>query len=305
MFLPMSQAFSLSKKIADAMEALISPDERCRGFLRHADAVVRSYKALLPDERAAPFLKPVASFQVVADAIRNHLGPADISAIATQIEALLDANIEGVAITAPIRHAGDTEGMVDLSAVDFKKVGKLFTQRPHTAAHELRVKVERKVRDIAAQNPTRLHPVEKLEKLVDAYNASTIDAQQFFEKLKALIAEMEEEQRRAAREELSEEELAIFDLLTKPEPKLTKTQTAQVKKIARDLLRKLKEHELVFQWHQRQQTRGAVHSAIRVELNELPEEPYPQELWDQKVEATWQFIFSHYSGPEGGIAFVH
>jgi hypothetical protein len=54
-----------------------------------------------------------ASFQVVADAIRNHAGPADISVISAQIEALLDANIEGVAITAPIRISGGTEGMVD------------------------------------------------------------------------------------------------------------------------------------------------------------------------------------------------
>jgi type I restriction enzyme R subunit len=133
---------------------------------------------------------------------------------------------------------------------------------------------------------------------VDAYNASTIDAQQFFEKLKALIAEMEEEQRRAAREELTEEELAIFDLLTRPEPKLTKDQEIQVKKVARDLLRKLMEQELVFQWRQRQQTRAAVHSAIRVELNALPDQPCPQELWDEKVEITWQFVFSHYPGPE-------
>jgi len=96
--------------------------------------------------------------------------------------------------------------------------------------------------------------------------------------------------------------LAIFDLLIKPEPKLTKDEETQVKKVARDLLRKLKEHELVFQWRQRQQTRAAVRAAIRIELNELPEEPYPQELWDEKVEMTWQFVFNHYPGPSGVCA---
>jgi type I restriction enzyme R subunit len=296
--------FQRVQKIADAMEALIAPDERRRGFLRHADAVARSYKGLLPNDRAAPFLKQVASYQVVADAIRNNLGPADISAIATKIEALLDANIEGIAITAPIRQAGDTEGLVDLASVDFEKLDAFFAQRPHIAAQQLRMKVEQKLRDMAAQNPTRLHLVEKLENLVDAYNASTIDTKKFFEDLKAFIAEMEEEQRRAAREQLSEEELAIFDLLTKPEPKLTKAQEVQVKKVARDLLQKLRDNELVFQWRQRQQTRAAVHSAIRFQLNELPEQPYPQELWDVKVEITWQFVFSHYPGPEATVALI-
>jgi type I restriction enzyme R subunit len=300
------EKFQRVQKIADAMEKLIAPDERRRGFLRHAGAVARAYKALLPDDRAAPFLKPVASFLVVADTIRNHAGEADISAISAQIEALLDANIEGVAITAPIRESRDTDGLVDLSSIDFDQLAKLFAQRPNTAAQALRAKAERKVREMVAQNPTRLHLAEKLEKLVDSYNAGTLDVTAMFEELKKLLTgEMDEEQRRAAREELTEEELAIFDLLTKPEPKLTEAQEVQVKKVARDLLRKLKEHELVFNWDKRQETRAGVLVAIRVELNELPEEPYPEDVWNQKVDATWQFVFSRYSGAETASAFLH
>jgi len=71
---------------------------------------------------------------------------------------------------------------------------------------------------------------------------------------------MEEEERRAAREGLTEEELVIFDLLTKPEPKLTKAQEAEVKKVARDLLVKLQDQLDVFDWRARQQTRAAVQS---------------------------------------------
>jgi hypothetical protein len=46
------------------------------------------------------------------------------------------------------------------------------------------------------------------------------DAERFFEELKKLIGDMNDEERRAAREELTEEELAIFDLLTRPEARL-------------------------------------------------------------------------------------
>ena len=34
-----------------------------------------------------------------------------------------------------------------------------------------------------------------------------------------------------------------------------------------------------------------MHHEIRVKLNELPEDPYPEELWKEKVDAVWQFIF--------------
>jgi type I site-specific restriction-modification system R (restriction) subunit len=65
------------------------------------------------------------------------------------------------------------------------------------------------------------------------------------------------------------------DLLTKPEPKLTKAQEIEVKKVARDLLLKLQD-QLSFDWRKTQETRGGVKFIIRQTLNELPEEPYPR-----------------------------
>jgi type I restriction enzyme R subunit len=44
-------------QISQAVEALVSPDERRRGFFRVSGAAARAYKALLPDERAAPYLR--------------------------------------------------------------------------------------------------------------------------------------------------------------------------------------------------------------------------------------------------------
>lgn len=278
------------KRISDAVEILIAPDERRRAFLRRASAAARAYKALLPDDRATPYLKPVATLHVLAEAIRGKLGPVDISALAAKIEALLDARIEGVAITAPIIPGDDRAGRVDLSEIDFDKLAALFQTKPRTAAEQLRTAAERQARDLAGRNPTRVHLVEKLEKLVEAYNLGSLDAEAFFAALKKLVAEMDDEERRASREGLTEEELAIFDLLTRPEPKLTKAQELAVKKVARELLEKL-EALRVEHWRQSQQLRASVHSEIRFKLNELPDEPYPQELWDEKVEAVWQFVY--------------
>jgi type I restriction enzyme R subunit len=75
-----------------------------------------------------------------------------------------------------------------------------------------------------------------------------------------------------------------------------------VKRVARTLLEKLESHR-VAHWRQNQQTRAAVHSEIRVQLNELPEEPYPQQLWEEKVESVWQFVFGHL--PSADARMVH
>lgn len=287
--------------IGDAVEVLIAPDERRRGFFRVASAAERAYKALLPDDRAGPYLKPVATLHVLAEAVRSKLGPVDISAIAAKIEALLDEKIEGVAITAPIIEGDDAGGRVDLSNIDFEKLAQLFAKQPRTAAERLRDDVEERARDMAERNPTRVHLVERIEELVEQYNLGTLDVEAFFEALKALVSDMDEEERRAARENLSEDELAIFDLLTRPKPTLTKKQEAEVKKVARDLLAKLQDQLAIEDWNAKQQTRAEVHSTIRFTLDELPGEPYPEPLWNEKVDAVWSFILARQGArPSGG-----
>ena len=74
--------------------------------------------------------------------------------------------------------------------------------------------------------------------------------------------------------------------------------------MARELLEKLQDLR-VEHWRLNQQTRAAVHSEIRFKLNELPEEPYPQDLWDEKVEEVWQFIYHQPSGQAGAGATIH
>lgn len=287
--------FDRLRLINQAIEILIAPDERRREFLRLTAAVTRAYKALLPDERAAPYLRPVAVFHTLSDAVRARLGPVDISAISARIAELLDEKLEGVAILTPIVEGDTAEGRVDLSGIDFDKLADLFAVSPKVTAERLREGAEEKARKLAEDNPTRQHLVERLERMVAEYNAGSVDAEQFFEALKAFIREMDVEERRAAREGLSQEELAIFDLLVKPEPKLSKAEEQEVKRVARSLLEKLHELTGAIDWVRGQETRGAVWTAIRQRLNELPESPYPQALWDSKVNQVWDFVLRRYA----------
>jgi len=57
--------------------------------------------------------------------------------------------------------------------------------------------------------------------------------------------QLNEEERRGIREQLDDEQLAIFDILTRPSPKLTKQEREQVKRIVRELLDTLKAERLV------------------------------------------------------------
>jgi type I restriction enzyme R subunit len=62
---------------------------------------------------------------------------------------------------------------------------------------------------------------------------------------------------------------------------------------------KLQDELDVFDWRARQQTRAAVQSTIRFTLNELPQEPYPEALWETKVDAVWAYIFRRTQQAQG------
>ncbi|MGE0103225.1 MAG: type I restriction enzyme endonuclease domain-containing protein [Blastocatellales bacterium] len=111
---------------------------------------------------------------------------------------------------------------------------------------------------------------------------------------------LNEEEKRTVRETLSEEELALFDILTRPEPNLTKKEEQAVKKVAQELLQKLKWEKLVIDWRLKQQTRAAVLEVIEETLDRLPE-TYTKEVYDQKCERAYQHIYASYFGPGQSI----
>src|SRR5262245_22163645 len=79
-------------------------------------------------------------------------------------------------------------------------------------------------------------------------------------------------------------------------PRSLAQRSAALQGRSRDMLQKLQEHLSVAEWQAKQQTRAAVQSTIRFTLNELPDEPYPEPLWNEKVDAVWSFIFSRRAG---------
>jgi type I restriction enzyme R subunit len=134
----------------------------------------------------------------------------------------------------------------------------------------LRAAIAAKVSALAAVNPARIDWVERFQRLID--NA---------------------EERRGLAENLSEEELAVYDLLMRPAPELNDAEKAQVKGVAQSLLEKLKREKLVLDWRRQQQTRAAVQVAVADILDGLPT-AHDQGLYKTKCEVVYLHIFDSY-----------
>lgn len=121
-----------------------------------------------------------------------------------------------------------------------------------------------------------------------------------FERIVAFMRTVNAEEQRTIAERLSEEELAVFDLLTKPEISLTKKEKDQVKKVARELLETLKREKLVLEWRSKQQSRAAVRLTIEESLDGLPS-AYAKDLYGTKCDLVYQHVFDSYFGPGQSI----
>ncbi|MEZ6110152.1 MAG: DUF3387 domain-containing protein [Pirellulaceae bacterium] len=143
-------------------------------------------------------------------------------------------------------------------------------------------------------NKTRTDLMEKFKKLIEEYNKG-LDVDGFFAKLTDFVKELTEEERRGVSEQLSEEELALFDILTKPEIDMTDKEKEEVKKVARALLQTLKQAKLVLDWRKKQRTRADVYTTVKTVLDELPR-AYTPELYQQKCDVVYQHIYDSYQG---------
>jgi type I restriction enzyme R subunit len=293
-----AQGFERVGLLDDAVEALLVSEEIKRRFLDLANAVLRLYKAVLPDAAAHEFAAEVAPVEIIADKIRALTPPADISQVMQQVESLLDRSIatEGYLIREPGLGDG-CDRWVNLSGVDFDKLAEAFkTGRKRTLNEKLKGKVAQKLMAMVRLNRTRMDYLEEFQALIDAYNAGSLNAEAFFQQLVAFAQSLNEEERRGVGEELDEEELALFDLLTKPEIDLTDAERDKVKATARELLATLKAGKLVLDWRKRQQARAEVRVTIDKLLDQNLPRAYTPELFEEKTAAVFQHVYDAYYG---------
>jgi type I restriction enzyme R subunit len=283
--------------VASAINALISPDALRREFFAHEKFVGTLYRAVKPDPAAIEFAGRIAGIDTLGAAIRAKLSPnpPDISAILNQISGLLDESIEG----QKIRDGGPPP--IDLSKINFEALSKRFQQSQHknTDLEALKAAIAAKLARLVQLNRTRTDFAEQFESLIESYNNGSRNIEQLFVDLLKLSNSLDDEQERHVRENLREEELVIFDILTRPAPELSAEERDEVKKVAKELLTRLKAL-LVINWRQKSAARSTLKLAIEDTLDTLPA-AYDRPLFAKKCSALFEHVYESYPERNAGV----
>ena len=286
------------QRIEDAMNALISPDPLRRDFFGHERLVSTLYLAVKPDPVALEFASRVACLTTLAAAIRAKLNPnpPDISQVMNAINGLLDESITGHAI----RQAGPPA--LNLSKINFEALANRFKETKHknTELEVLKAAIRAQLDKMIQLNHTRADFAEKFEALIESYNAGSRSIEELFDELVKLSNSLNDEQDRHVRENMSEEELVVFDILTRPAPELTAEERAEVKKAARELLARLKAL-LVLNWRQKSTARSQLKLAIEDTLDSGLPRAYTPELYNLKCSAVFEHVYESYPERNAGV----
>ena len=282
--------FERNKAIMEAKEAVNINDETRKRFEIMCREVFKKFKACLTIKGVNAYRHSYDAINIIYKSLQQDVEKADISDIIRELHKIIDETVDTAKADAVAE-----EKLYDISQIDFDRLRKEFERSPakNTTVQALKDMIESKLRKMLMQNPIRTDFQKHYEEIVADYNneKDRVTIEKTFEALLKITQELNEEEKRAVKEGLDEESLALFDLLLKPN--LSKQDIARIKKVAEGLYKTLNaEIARVQDFFAKQATRDEVKIQIKNYLWDdktgLPESFGPEEI-DEKTDA----VFAH------------
>ncbi len=272
------EGFPRIRGLRDAVEAVYTSDETKRRFEILARQVFARFKSLLPEPAAYAWAERHDNIEAIYRKLSERRDTADVTALLKELHRIVN---EAIRTEAP--GSDEAEGaLYDLSRINMEKLREEFAKkvrRKATVLQDIREIVERKLADMLAHNPMRMNYQLKYEEIVAGYNSEKdrVTVEETFRRLTELVEELDAEQRRAVEEGLSEDELAMFDLLRKDG--LRRTERESVKQASRELLAAVEARLAgLDRFWAKEQTKAEVEVLIRDRVHaSLPSPPFTAE----------------------------
>ena len=279
---------------------ILAKDEYRKQLGLFVNTIVSLYDSAKPEVYEFPIVKKNRDvLQYLRDVVDRNVDQDEaVERAKKKIEELLDTSIVGkgdLQDASILDYKIDASKQIDLSKLNFEILRSEFPDKKHKNIQfaDLRELLEVKLKQMMAQNKTRGSFLENFQKIIDDYNSGSISIEEAYEELVKQAEALNAEQQRAAKNEMTEEEQELFDLLKKE--KLTKEEEKSVRLAAKSLLVKLydsKNKILIQEWHKEKATQEKVKREIQLVLGSLlPETSYDRLVFSQKVDVAFQHFY--------------
>ena len=284
--------FDRIEALRDAVDALCTSDEAKRRYEIMTRQVFIRFKVLLMEPGALTFAERHDNIEAIYKKLQDRRETADVTELLKELHRIVN---EAIRAAAP---GGDhAEGLtVDLSQIDFENLRNEFAskvRRKHAVLQDIRDIVEKKLARMLARNPMRMDYYKRYQEIIADYNRekdrATVEAT--FAQLVELAASLDAEQKRAAEEGLTDDELALFDLLFKDS--ISKKERERLKQASQGLLASLRDLLAPMPgWAQNATTQAEVKVFILDRLYEsLPRPPFTEAETEQIASRVYDYVW--------------
>ncbi len=280
--------------VASGANAMCTTDEVKKRFEIQARELFRMFKYIEKGEVSDETVRNKNAISAIYDQLQEKRVHADNSALMAQINQIVS---ESVAVTKTV--GTEDNKKFDISKIDFDRLRREFerVQNKNLLLKDLQSLVEQRLAQMLKQNPLRIDYYQRYQDIVDEYNKENKkdEIAIVFENLIKLVSELDEEQKRYVQEGFnSDEELSIYDLLVSGQA-LSKEEIKKVKKLAQEMLTKIKEriHELDH-WRDKEETQSIISVLIRDLLwSNLPDSYSDTQITVYK-QALYEYVYNTY-----------
>ncbi|MDP4181811.1 MAG: type I restriction endonuclease subunit R [Bacillota bacterium] len=286
---------------------ILGNDENKNQFKVYSNLAESLYEASKPEIFTTawdnPLLKIILYLRGIID---GTIREERVENARARINILLDQSVEAKGLReSSAEYAIVKAKVIDLSKLDVDKIREQFKKTPYKNIEitDLRMFIEEKLEAMLNINVTRSKFSDMYKSIIDRYNSGGSENEDFYEELLKFVEKMQEEEERHIRENLSEEELELFDLLKKD--KLTKTEEQQVKLSAKKLFETLTEKKnnlLIVDWYKDEQPKLKVQSMIQDVLDKTLPQSYDRVIFKQKLDVVFNHIVDRAMTGYGYIA---
>lgn len=291
-----ADAFLKLSLLKAAANAVCETTEIRKSYCTYITTLLKLWKFLDRDDITSEMKQRKDALEAIYKELQKKRKHADITDLSVAINEIVDEHLE-MDVTGRVAET-DQNRRFDMSKIDFDLLRREFAKKKekNLVMKDIQELLQERIAQMVSANPSRINFYETYQEIIRSYNAeqNRVSIEKTFEELMHLTEELSEEEKRYLREGFeNDEQLSLYDVLFKDD--LSKEDIRKLKKVAKDLLEKIKfmlgtmDHPF-----DKQETKASIVIAIRDLLwQELPES-YSDESITYYRDAVFDYISQRY-----------
>ncbi len=291
-----AENFQKLNRLKEAANAMCETLEIRKTYCTFATTLLKLWKYLDREDITTELKQQKDAIEAIYKELQKKRKHANITDLSVAISNIINEHIEVEGLKVA---EGDSSRRFDISGINFELLRREFarSREKNLLLKDIQELLQERLARMLAANPSRINFYEKYQQIISDYNneQDRVTIEKTFEELMRLSHDLEDEEKRYVREGFdNDEQLSMFDVLMKDN--LSKEDIKKLKKVAKDLLEKIK--QLLAEMDHpfdKQETKATLNVTIRDVLwSELPAS-YSDDSINYYRDAVYNYICQRYS----------